>query len=168
MGGGFLRAPATLEPLAEHLDTYEAHLAQNFLSGVQACYRGTRLYDTGETKRVVKKWVDLYKRHRSILDSDIIHLRRPDGRDLDGFLHVNPEGSPRGLAVFHNPTGKTIEKSVAVPLYYTGLERLACVREQDGPAVPYNIDRDHKIHLTVRIAPHGRTWFIIEAPEISP
>ena len=164
-GGG---AAATLEPLAEHLDAYEAHLAQNFLSGVQACYRGTRLYDTAETRQVVKKWVDFYKKHRAILDSDIIHLRRPDGRDVDGLLHVNPQGSPRGLAVFHNPTGKTIEKSVAVPLYYTGLERLARVREQDGTAVPYTIDRDNKITLTLRIAPHGRTWFIIEAPEISP
>ncbi len=164
-GGG---AAATLEPLADHLDAYEAHLAQNFLSGVQACYRGTRLYDAAETRQVVKKWVDFYKRHRSILDSDIIHLRRPDGRDVDGLLHVNPEGSPRGLAVFHNPTGKTIEKSVAVPLYYTGLTRLACVRERDGTAVPYTIDRDNKIYLTLRVAPHGRTWFIIEAPEISP
>ena len=117
---------------------------------------------------MVKKWVDLYKRHRAILDSDIIHLRRPDGRDLDGFLHVNPEGSPRGLAVFHNPTGQVMEKTMAVPLYYTGLDGLARVREQDGTSVPYNLDRDHKIYLTVRIAPHGRTWFIIEAPEIAP
>ena len=42
-GGG---AEATLEPLADHLDAYAAHLAQNFGSGVQACYRGPRWYDT--------------------------------------------------------------------------------------------------------------------------
>ena len=57
-GGG---AAATLEPLSEHLDAYAAHLAQNFGAGVQACYRGPRLYDTDETKAVVKKWVDFYK-----------------------------------------------------------------------------------------------------------
>ncbi|UCF16924.1 MAG: hypothetical protein JSW59_05585, partial [Phycisphaerales bacterium] len=79
-GGG---AAATLEPLSEHLDAYRAHLAQNFGSGVQACYRGPRLYDTDETKALVKKWVDFYKEHRDILDSDIIHVRRPDGRDID-------------------------------------------------------------------------------------
>ncbi len=87
-GGG---AAATLEPLVEHLDAYEAHLAQNFDSGVQACYRGPRLYDTEATKAVVKKWVDFYKEHRAILDSDIIHVRRPDGRDIDCILHVNPQ-----------------------------------------------------------------------------
>jgi hypothetical protein len=160
-GGG---AAATLEPLAEHLDAYEAHLAQNFLSGVQACYRGTRLFDSEATRSVVRKWVEFYKKHRSILDADIVHLRRPDGRDVDGILHVDPGGEPRGLAVFHNPTGRVIEKTVEVPLYYTGLERLAQVREEDGPAVSYRIDRNYKIHLPVRIAPHGRTWFVIQAP----
>jgi hypothetical protein len=160
-GGG---AAATLEPLAEHLEAYEAHLAQNFLSGVQACYRGTRLYDTDETRRAVKKWVDLYKKHRRILDSDIVHLRRPDGRDLDGLLHIDPEGEPRGLAVFHNPTGKTVDRTFVVPLYYTGLESFALVREQDGPAVTYRLDRDRRIRLPVRIGPGGRTWFTVESP----
>jgi hypothetical protein len=42
-GGG---AAATLEPLAEHLHEYDAHMTQNYGSGVQACYRGPRLYDT--------------------------------------------------------------------------------------------------------------------------
>jgi hypothetical protein len=41
---------AALEPPAEYVDAYEAHLAQNLGSGVQACYRGPRLYDTDETK----------------------------------------------------------------------------------------------------------------------
>ena len=42
-GGG---KEATLEPLSEHLDAYQAHMRQNYGSGVQACYRGKRLYDT--------------------------------------------------------------------------------------------------------------------------
>jgi hypothetical protein len=37
----------------------------------------------------MKHWVDFYKRYRGILDSDIVHVRRPDGRDLDVMLHVN-------------------------------------------------------------------------------
>ena len=77
-GGG---AAATLEPLSEHLDSYGAHLMQNFGSGVQACYRGPRLFDSEETKAVVKGAVDFYKKHRAILDSDVIHVRRADGRD---------------------------------------------------------------------------------------
>ena len=31
-----------------------------------------------------------YKKYRDILNSDIIHMRRADGRDWDGIIHVNP------------------------------------------------------------------------------
>jgi len=106
-GGG---AAATLEPLSEHLEAYGAQLAQNFAGGVQACYRGTRLCDTGETKKVVKKWVDFYKKYRDILDSDIIHLRRPGSRDIDGILHVNASLKTRSLAVLYNPAIKLLKK----------------------------------------------------------
>ncbi len=158
-GGG---AAATLEPLSEHLDAYEAHLAQNFGSGVQACYRGTRLYDTEGTKAVVRKWVDFYKKYREILDSDIIHLRRPDGADIDGILHVNPKTTPRGLAVFYNPTDRPVERTVELPLYYTGLTDVALVREQEGPALSYSLDRGYKISLPLRVGARSLTWFIIE------
>ncbi|HEY0868607.1 MAG TPA: hypothetical protein VGE01_14580, partial [Fimbriimonas sp.] len=53
-GGG---PEATIEPLREHLDDYGMHLANNFGYGAQACYRGPRLYDSPETRTVVKKWV---------------------------------------------------------------------------------------------------------------
>ena len=36
-GGG---AAATIEPLREHLDAYESHLANTLGAGVQACWRG--------------------------------------------------------------------------------------------------------------------------------
>ena len=73
-GGG---AAATIEPLAEHLDAYEAHLAQNFGSGVIVCYRGPRLYDTDATKAVVTKWTS-YRPRRPRADRP----RRRPARDL--------------------------------------------------------------------------------------
>jgi hypothetical protein len=112
---------STLEPLADHLEFYEAHLAQNFGSGVQSCYRGMRLFDTEDTKAVVKKWVDFYKRYRAILDSDIIHVRRPDGRQVDCILHVNPQLDIKGLAMVYNPLNTSVKDTLRLPLYYTGL-----------------------------------------------
>ena len=99
-------AAATIEPLCEHLPHYEARLANLFGAGVQACYRGPRIYDTDTTKALVKKWISFYKAHRQVLDADMIHLRRPDGRDWDGFVHVNPQGKERALAFFYNPLGE--------------------------------------------------------------
>ncbi len=57
---------------------YNRALAQYLGAGVAACYRGYRLYDNNNTKAMVKKWVDFYKKYRDILTSDIIHVRRPD------------------------------------------------------------------------------------------
>jgi len=158
-GGG---AAATLEPLSEHLDAYSAHLAQNFGSGVQACYRGPRLYDTEQTKAIVKKWVDFYKEYRDILDSDIIHIRRPDGRDIDCILHVNPQLRRKGLAMVYNPLDREVKRQLKLPLYYTGLTKAARVREQRGKNKKYRLDREYKIEIPVSIAPRGVTWFVIE------
>ncbi len=158
-GGG---PAATIEPLSEHLDFYEAHLAQNFLSGVQACYRGTRLYDTEETKNAVRKWVGLYKDHRAILDSDIIHLRRPDGRALDGILHVNPGLREKGFAVVYNPTEEDISCDWPLPLYYTGLSDTARISEQGGQSVVYSLDRSYRVKVPIHLPPGSLTWLIIQ------
>jgi hypothetical protein len=158
-GGG---EAATLEPLREHLDTYGAHLAQNFASGVQACYRGPRLYDSEQTKALVKHWVDFYKRYRGILDSDIIHVRRPDGRDLDVILHVNPRLPEKGLAVIYNPLDQEVRKSIALPLYYTGLTKAALIREQDGKPRRYVLDRAYRVEVPVRVPARGLVWLVIQ------
>ena len=41
---------AVLEPLSEHLKDYEQLMIQYYGAGVQACYRGPRLFDTEETR----------------------------------------------------------------------------------------------------------------------
>lgn len=158
-GGG---AAATLEPLCEHLDAYEAHLAQNFGSGVQACYRGPRLYDTDETKAVVKTWVDFYKRYRPLLDSDVIHVRRPDGRDIDCILHVNPGLKPRGLAMISNPLDHPVSRDLRLPLYYTGLSDTARIHPQEGKPKTYRLDRQYNVTVPVKVPAQGRTWLVIE------
>ncbi len=157
-GGG---AAATIEPLKDHLEHYETRLADLFGAGVQACYRGPRLYDTDETKAVVKKWVDFYKAHRAILDSDLIHLRRADGRDWDGWLHVNPRLPECGLAMFYNPLPEPIERRIRLPLYYTGLTDHAIIRHADGRVEAIQLARDFSAEIAVKIPAGGRTWLSV-------
>ncbi len=158
-GGG---AAATFEPLCEHLDDYESHLAQNFGSGVIACYRGPRLFDTEQTKVVVKKWVDFYKRYRPILDSDLIHVRRPDGRSIDCVLHVNPQISPCGLAMLYNPTPTAQQITLKLPLYYTGLSKSAKIREKEGGPKRYEIDRNYNVEIPIKMKPKSVSYLVIE------
>lgn len=158
-GGG---AAATIEPLKDHLPHYETRLANLFGAGVQACYRGPRLYDSPETRAVVKRWVEFYKQNRAILDSDIVHLRRADGRDWDGWLHVNPNLKTRGLAMIYNPLDREITRTIVLPLYYTGLTGSARIQIAAGEWHTVSLDPDRKASVTVTIPAKGRTVIFIE------
>ena len=158
-GGG---PEAVLEPLAAHLKDYEQLMMQYYGAGVQACYRGPRLYDAETTKQTVSKTINWYKKYRAILNADIIHLRRADGRDWDGILHVNPALSTKGLLMLFNPLKQAITRTITVPLYYTGLTAAALVKEKEGAAKTYKLNRDYGIELTFTIAPETYTWYTIE------
>ena len=158
-GGG---AAATIEPLNEHLDHYGQRLANLLGAGVQACYRGPRLYDTEETKTVVNNWVGFYKKHRQILDSDIIHLRRPDGKDWDGILHVNPQAEEKGMLMLYNPLEEQITREIRIPVYYTGLSSKIQLTDMNGKAKSYKIDRDYYITLNVTLPAKGTAWYSMQ------
>ena len=158
-GGG---AAATIEPLDKHRPHYERMLYGNLAMGVQACYRGPRLYDTNRTKQLVRKWVTWFKTYRDILESDVIHGRRADGRDLDWMLHANPKLKHKGMLVVFNPLARPVKKILRVNLYYTGLTETARVRREAGPAETYKLGRDYRVTLPLQVASEGMTWFVIE------
>jgi hypothetical protein len=160
-GGG---AAATLEPLSEHLDAYGRHLANNFGFGAQACYRGPRLYDAPETQALVERWVRFYREHRRILDADVIHLRRADGRDLDAVLHVDPFGDECAMLVVYNPTEAPLRRDLEVPLYYAGLDDAALVSREGGEASRIALDRRWTARLPVEVPAGGMSWWVFRAP----
>lgn len=155
-GGG---KEATIEPLREHLADYEQHLANNFGYGAQSCYRGPRIYDAPETRDMVKKWVVWFKKHRDILESDVVHVRRADGKNLDAILHVNPELPEKGLLMVYNPLDVEQEQTLEAPLYYTGLAKNAAMRHEDGKSMRVKLDDVHRVRITVKVAARSRTWF---------
>ncbi|MBB5636496.1 hypothetical protein HDE68_002397 [Pedobacter cryoconitis] len=158
-GGG---AAATLEPLSEHLDSYQQLMMQYYGSGIQACYRGPRLYDTEVTKKLVIRVINWYKKYRTILNSDIVHLRRADGIDWDGILHVNPSSKEKGLAMLYNPSAEKITRKIVLPVYYTGLTNQVNIREKEGKTVSYHIDRDYTVSYEVTIPANSYTWLVME------
>ena len=155
-GGG---AAATIEPLKEHLPHYEQRLANLFGAGVQACYRGSELFDSPQTKTLVKKWVDFYKKHRQVLDADIIHLRRPDGRDYDAILHADPQGREKGLLMVYNPLDEPITRNMEIDLYYTGLKNRVSISGNDGAAKKV-ILKGTTLNLQVTIPAKSQKWFV--------
>ncbi len=157
-GGG---SEAVLEPLHEHLDAYRQLMAQYYGAGVQACYRGPRLYDTESTRKVVSAMIKWYKDHRDILNSDMIQLRRADGRDWDGFIHVNPALSEKGFIMLYNPTKETITRTIRLPLYYTGILKHATISDRSGKPASYALANDGTIPFHFTLLPGSYTWFIV-------
>ncbi|MGX7686775.1 alpha-galactosidase [Flectobacillus roseus] len=153
---------AILEPLNEHLSDYEQLMMIYYGAGVQACYRGPRLYDTDATKAVVQKTISWYKKYRDILNADMIQLRRADGRDWDGLLHVSSTLPQKGLAMLYNPNKEAIERTITLPLYYSGLTKEAKVREKEGASKVYLLNQNHEIQVKVKIPAEGYTWLVIE------
>ncbi|MFN4315727.1 MAG: alpha-galactosidase [Chitinophagaceae bacterium] len=160
-GGG---PEAILEPLQDHLNDYVQLMMQYYGAGVQACYRGPRLFDTDRTRDSVRAVINWYKKYRDILNADIIHLRRADGRDWDGILHVSPIGKLRGLFMLFNPLAKPVTRTIELPVYYTGLHQKLKLREKEGQARVYQINRDFKCEVTVTIPANGYSWWVIEQP----
>lgn len=158
-GGG---AEAVLEPLSEHLQDYEQLMVQYYGAGIQACYRGPRLYDTEQTKQTVIRIVKWYKQYRRILNADVVHLRRPDGRDWDGILHVDSNLPEKGLMMLYNPLKVPIKRSIQVPLYYTGLTETAAFREKGGKPVRLKLNRAYEATLQVEIPAESYNWYVIE------
>ena len=160
---------AAFDPMSQYLLEYEWALAQYMGAGVGACYRGYRLYDNAESRALVAKWVAFYKRHRAILISDLLHLRRPDMQDIDYVMHVNYRLHERALAMVFNPTMHTLNRVLVLPLYYAGMHSRAWVQEQDGStggrAEVYELDRLYNIYVNVTLQPRSITWFVITAPD---
>lgn len=157
-GGG---AEAVLEPLSEHLKDYKQLMMQYYGAGIQACYRGPRLYDTEKTKQVVIDVISWYKKYRAILNSDIIHLRRADGRDWDGWMHVNPSLTEKALVLLFNPLKEAITRTIKIPLYYTGLTGKATVIRNENTSV-YILDRKYEITIPITIEAESYTWLIVK------
>lgn len=159
-GGG---PAATIEPLDQHLDHYARRLDNLLGAGVQACFRGPRLFDTDRTRDMVKQRVAWFKQHRAILESDIIHGRRADGRDLDWILHVNPSLPEPGMLVVYNPLPQDVSRDLHVNLSYTGLRASATLADAGGRETKIEPGPDGVAIVPVTVPARAMAWWTIRA-----
>jgi hypothetical protein len=131
-------------------------------SGAQVWVRGHRLYDGPQSKAMLQKWMAWYRQHFDVIHGDIIHLKRPDGRSLDYYLHVNPSGKEKGMLLVFNPLNHEVSQTLEIPLYYTGLTNTAKIRVQDSALQTFKLDREFLVNLPVKIPANGYSWFVIE------
>lgn len=163
-GGG---AAATIEPLDAHLEHYEQRLKNLLGAGVQACWRGPRLYDTPRTKEAVARWVAWFKQHRRILESDLVPLRRADGRDWDGWMHVDPDSraDERALVALYNPLDQALVRRLRLPLNLAGLSGRVTLAFGDERRESVELAADGSLTLEIGLAPRGFVWIVARASD---
>lgn len=139
------------------------------------CWRGPRIFEGPASKAVVTKWIAFYRKYRPTLTSEmLVHVRRPDGQNVDVILHANSaaDAAEQGLLFAFNPTDKAITANVSVSLYYTGLESTATVTagsvdELDtassamGAPQVHTLRRDYSIVIEMAIPANGYEWWVI-------
>lgn len=148
--------------LDANLDTYERMFFTLLSSGAQVWVRGHRLYDGPRSKAMLARWMDWYRKYDEVIHGDIIHLKRPDGRSLDYYLHVNPAGKEKGMLLVFNPLDQAVTTTLDLPLYYTGLSGKVTIREQEGPPRSLVLDGRSSARLEVSVPAGGFSWFIVE------
>ncbi|MDY9920164.1 hypothetical protein PSM36_0139 [Proteiniphilum saccharofermentans] len=92
-----------------------------------------------------------------------VGLRRPDGRDWDGIMHVNPALKEKAFVLVYNPLNEPVEKEISIPLYYTGLTESAVIKEKGvSKGKKYKLNRDYSVTLKISIPADGYNWYVVE------
>jgi hypothetical protein len=89
-------------------------------------------------------------------------LRRADGRDWDGIMHVNPQLKEKGCVMLYNPLKYKIERQIKLPLYYTGIKSSARISLKEDMPKTYQLDKNGRANLNITIPAEGYVWLIIE------
>jgi hypothetical protein len=110
---------------------------------------------------VVKRWVDWYKRHREILESDVVHVRRADGRNLDAVLHANPHLETKAMGVIYNPVDHAMKQEMMLPLHFSGLKGRVTVSVNDGPPTVRSLDAQSRLLITVDVPAKSCVWVTV-------
>lgn len=154
---------AYMEPLDDNIGQYARIIESNLAMGVQAYYRGTRLYASPQTLKMVRKRTDWFKNYRNILESDIVHGRAADGHDLDWILHANPKLQEKALLAVFNPLNQAVYKEIRLDMRYTGISTATMVRDAGiNPPKMYSLDQSSTFLLPVQCPPLSMKWFVFE------
>lgn len=129
-GGG---RDARFFPTEKNAFEFDWALAQLTAAGIWPTIRGKKVYDSQAGKEIFKKWVQIFKKYRDVLNGITVHFmpprinpERPDRTIcIDAVMNQLPYGDKRGFVMFFNQTENEITQEITVPVYYTGLTGLS-------------------------------------------
>ena len=140
--------------------------------------QGTTMYDGPAGAALLSKWSSFFKSFRALLSTgDVIHVRRPNGQDIDIILHAKAGAAVPGLLAIFNPTDAPVQSAtLTIPLYYTGITGTAVLTFEPWPTattaaaadthdfsaytgIPLPLDWRSRVSIeNVTVPPRGVRW----------
>jgi hypothetical protein len=151
----------SLVPLEQHLELYNAQLANAFGYGFDGMPSGDVLWDGPRSKALLKEWVRFYRTHeRFFADGDLLHVRRPDGVHLDAVAHVISGPRPQALVVAYNPRATSQTDTLTIPLDRLDLPSQRWRVREFGGAGRFAVLPTGRVRTT--IAGRGAGWCVLD------
>jgi hypothetical protein len=126
-------------------------------------FQGGALWQNAASQAIVQGWGQTFNTYRSILNADIIHVRKPSGRSWDAIMHADPAaapGSPRGFLVLYNPTSSTINIKSSVNVYYSGVSPgdVLAGSWKNGNGEQLTVAGDYTVPIVRTMQPQSYDW----------
>lgn len=172
-GGG---KQATFFPTKQNHFAFDWALAQITASGVWPTIRGKQVYDSEIGKTIFKKWIQIFKKYRAVLNGITVHFMPPhiDTQNrqrttgIDAIMNQLPYGDVRGFVMFFNQTDNVCTQTVNIPVYYTGLTDLAAppppVANTKNSDISYPLYGETIAPLIIKARDGSRQTFITDEP----
>jgi hypothetical protein len=148
----------------QYLDTGLA----TFLGAAGRCFQGGPLWLNDASRAIVTRWTAVFDKYRALLNGDVVHVRKPDGRGWDAMMHVLPSaaaGEPRAFAIFFNPLAtRAASVNTSLCVYYANFPSgPAPVRVEwdDGEVEQATQDAAFSVRLSRSVPAHGYAWAVL-------
>ena len=83
---------------------------------------------------------------------------------IDAVLHVEPDSSKckerAMLVIFNQNPNVSVNTTLRVPLYYSGLDTNTTISVQGGPSTTMTLARDWSVLLPVVMKPNSFSWVV--------
>ena len=147
-----------LEPMEENAELYEAYLSFCFGYGFEGRTFQRVAFEGPKSEAAVRRWLGFWKEHSDYFKKGyLLHLRIPDGENIDAVAHYLVDGeSHKLLVVAYNPTEEELSDELSLPFDVVpgGSWRAAC---EDGGE---QVVEDGKLKVTV--GRMGAVWYELE------
>jgi hypothetical protein len=150
---------------ADDLQFLDTGLAQ-FIGVAGRYFQYGALFENAASKALWVKWMGILERYRRILAADIVHVRRPTGREWDAMMHADPTappGEPRGFALFFNPLNASVAVATDLSVYYCGFAPGATVHTlwANGTSAAVPQDAFFNLRVATMLPPRGYDFVVL-------